>query len=665
MHVEWQMEIKEIPNKKDQMGTRIAFLLFTFSVLIQDSAFVTGKEDILYIAPTAPVVSVGQAVELVCDAHCPNSKPSWEKAIDSMPGKITHSPSKTVLRIDKVLESYENNYRCTTMCRGKFYSKDVYLAVYSFPHHPKVELQSLNPMDGQTVTLRCSAQNLYPCHTVEVFWYRNREFFSAEKPAVMRYDHLCHTVSHQNYTTASADRNITFTCEIRLGLSAARFRSKNSTLEVHLNSGLYNVWIEPAHTVGRAGRPLSLSCGADSSNVPTITWRKASTDSTAPSHWNISQKTRYSTLHIEKLEPEDRGAYICEISDGESHTQRLSSVEVWYGPRNVSIEGGGSARERETLALTCQGDANPEANITWRRETGSEQPRWNISTSRGKSELRIDSLSPDDHGLYECVVENPLGAVRLEAQLNVQYGPRNVSIEGGGSARERETLALTCQGDANPEANITWRRKTGSEQPRWNISTSRGKSELRINSLSPDDHGLYECVVENPLGAVRLEAQLNVQYGPRNVSIEGGGSARERETLVLTCQGDANPEANITWRRETGSEQPRWNISTSRGKSELRIDSLSPDDHGLYECVVENPLGAVRLEAQLNVQLKPDQRGVILGLSVPLASFLGIGVLLYLTRKRLFKDLIQGKPLTSKNRSSKNPPNDSPQSSPC
>ncbi|XP_048469905.1 myelin-associated glycoprotein-like [Rhincodon typus] len=523
---------------------------------------------------------------------------------------------------------------------------------------------------GQTVTLRCSAQNLYPCHKVEVLWYRNHELLSAEKPAVWRYDHLCHTVSHQNYTTTSEDRAIIFTCEIRLGLSTAGFRSKNGTLEIFLNTGLYNVWIEPADTVERAGRPLSLSCGADSSNVPTITWRKAGTGSTAPSHWNISQETRYSTLYMEKLEPEDRGIYICEISDGESHTQRQSSVEVWYGPRNVSIDGGGSVRERETLALTCLGDANPEANITWRRrETGSEQLRWNISNSRGKSELRIDSLSPDDHGLYECIVENPLGAVRLEAQLNVQYCPRNVSIEGGGSARERETLALTCLGDANPEANITWRRReTGSEQPKWIISNSQGKSELRIDSLSPDDHGLYECIVENPLGAVRLEAQLNVQYGPRNVSIDGGDSVRERATLALTCLGDANPEANITWRRrETGSEQPKWNISNSRGKSELRIDSLSPDDHGLYECIVENPLGAVRLEAQLNVQftVKPDQGAVILGLCVPLASFLGIGVLLYLTRKRLFKDLIQGKPLTSENRSSKIPPNAPTQSSPC
>ncbi|GCC36343.1 hypothetical protein chiPu_0014837 [Chiloscyllium punctatum] len=155
---------------------------------------------------------------------------------------------------------------------------------------------------------------------------------------------------------------------------------------------------------------------------------------------------------------------------------------------------------------------------------------------------------------------------------------------------------------------------------------------------------------------------------PRDVSIDGGGSARESETLVLTCQGDANPEANITWgRREAGDEQLRWNISKSRGKSELRIDSLRRDDQGLYECVVENPLGTVRLEAQLNVEfpVKPDLEDIILGLCVPLVSLLGIGVLIYLIRKRLFKDLTQGKSSMSEDRSSNVPPSAPMQSSPC
>ncbi|XP_072450485.1 vascular cell adhesion protein 1-like isoform X1 [Chiloscyllium punctatum] len=573
------LQITGIPNEQDKMWTRISFLIFTFSVLIRDSVLVTGREEVLRISPPVPVVSVGATVELVCHTQCPNSQPNWEKTIDSAPGKITFHPLKAVLRIDKVLESYENDYKCTTKCRGKFYSKDVYLAVYSFPQNPSVELTSLNPVAGQTVTLRCSGQNLYPCHKVKVYWYQSHELLpDPEEPTVTMNDHLCNTVSHRNYTTTSKDRDLTFTCEIRLGLPTAEFQSKNSSLEIHLNTGLYDVWIEPVQTVEHAGRPLSLSCGAGSSNVPTITWRKADSGSMAPSHWNISQGTRYSTLYTEKLEAGDRGVYICEISDGESHTQRQSSVEVWYGPQDVSIEGGGSARESETLVLTCQGDANPEANITWgRREAGDEQLRWNISKSRGKSELRIDSLRRDDQGLYECVVENPLGTVRLEARLNVEYRPRDVSIDGGGSARESETLVLTCQGDANPEANITWgRREAGDEQLRWNISKSRGKSELRIDSLRRDDQGLYECVVENPLGTVRLEAQLNVEF-----------------------------------------------------------------------------------------PVKPDLEDIILGLCVPLVSLLGIGVLIYLIRKRLFKDLTQGKSSMSEDRSSNVPPSAPMQSSPC
>ncbi|XP_067871871.1 vascular cell adhesion protein 1-like [Heterodontus francisci] len=495
------------------MWGKVSFLIVTLSVLIQDPVLVTVSEEILLIFPEAPVVKSGEAVELTCVSQCPSGRPRWEKTIDLAPGKEIPSHSKTLLRIDKVLEAYEADYKCTITCAGKFSSKEVFLTVYSFPHSPKVELQSLNPVSGQTITLQCSARDLYPCHNINVLWYHNFEVFETQKAEPIWNSGLtCNVISRVNYKTSTRSRDLTFTCQLRLGLNSVGFREQNSSLELHLYNGLHNIWIEPTHTVKRVGDLLSISCSADGDPLPTITWRKVGSGTRTTQHWNITGAHGRSTLFIHELRAQDGGVYICKISSGANSTDRQSSVEVWYGPRNVSIDGGGSARDSEALALTCHGDANPEPNITWRRTDPSAQRRWNISRSRGESELRIDSLRPDDHGIYECVVENKLGEVRLTAQVDVEYGPRNVSIDGGGSARDSEALALTCCGDANPEPNITWRRTDPSALRRWNISRSRGESELRIDSLRPDDHGIYECVVENKLGEVRLTAQVDVEY---------------------------------------------------------------------------------------------------------------------------------------------------------
>ncbi|XP_041059806.1 hemicentin-2-like isoform X1 [Carcharodon carcharias] len=548
------------------MRRKIASLIFTLSALIQNPVLVTGRDEFLQISPIAPVVRIGEAVELRCVALCPSGNPEWKQTIDSTPGKVTSSASNSVLRIDKVLETYENTYKCVVRCDGRYFQKRVFLSVYSFPHNPLVKLQSLNPVSGQTVTLECLGRDLYPCYKISVLWYLNLELLKCEKQTPIWNHPLCNVASQLNYTTNSRNRDLTFTCEIQLGLNSEGLRSRNSSLEMHLDIRLYNIQIEPTHTVQQAGNSLSISCSGGGDPVPEITWRKPDSGSRTPPHWNITRRTGHSTLYINELEPQDGGVYICEVSNGKSSTERQSSVDVWYGPRDVFIDGGGNARENEALALTCRGHANPEPNITWARTTHSQQQRWNISNSRGRSELRIDSLRPEDQGIYECLVENKLGDVRLKAQVDVEYGPRDVFIDGGGNARENEALALTCRGHANPESNITWARTTHSQQQRWNISNSRGRSELRIDSLRPEDQGIYECLVENKLGDVRLKAQVNVF-----------------------------------------------------------------------------------------VTVKPEQKAIVLGLSVPLASLSGFGFMIYLIRKILLKELMKRKPLRPEGSTSKGP----------
>ncbi|XP_067824636.1 vascular cell adhesion protein 1-like isoform X3 [Heptranchias perlo] len=494
------------------MRRKTFFLIFILLELLQDSVLVSEGREKPVISPESPVVQIGEPVELTCISRCAGGKPEWRFMRDSAPGKVTSSGLKTVLRIDKVLDLYEGYYICTIICAEEYYFSKVLLAVYSFPHSPKVELQTPNPVAGQTVTLECSAQDLYPCYEIKVFWYHNLELLGdQEKTVIQNLESMCNVLSHLNYKTNTGNKDLTFTCKIELDLSTKKYIAKNASLEIHLNTGLHNIWIEPTRTVGRAGDPLSISCGADGSPVPTITWRKSGPGTGTLAHWNITRENGRSTLNINELRSQDGGFYICDISSGGNSTERQSSVEVWYGPQTPSITGSvKTGREGESLTITCSGDANPEPNISWGKTDPSEQRGWNISGSRGRSELRIDSLRPDDKGIYECVVGNKMGEVRLQTWVDVEYSPRNVTIDGAASARQSESLTITCSGDANPEPNITWGKMDPSEQRRWNVSGSRGRSELRIDSLRPDDQGIYECVVGNKIGEVRLQTRVDV-----------------------------------------------------------------------------------------------------------------------------------------------------------
>ncbi|XP_067824635.1 vascular cell adhesion protein 1-like isoform X2 [Heptranchias perlo] len=501
------------------MRRKTFFLIFILLELLQDSVLVSEGREKPVISPESPVVQIGEPVELTCISRCAGGKPEWRFMRDSAPGKVTSSGLKTVLRIDKVLDLYEGYYICTIICAEEYYFSKVLLAVYSFPHSPKVELQTPNPVAGQTVTLECSAQDLYPCYEIKVFWYHNLELLGdQEKTVIQNLESMCNVLSHLNYKTNTGNKDLTFTCKIELDLSTKKYIAKNASLEIHLNTGLHNIWIEPTRTVGRAGDPLSISCGADGSPVPTITWRKSGPGTGTLAHWNITRENGRSTLNINELRSQDGGFYICDISSGGNSTERQSSVEVWSELHNIWIEPTRTVgRAGDPLSISCGADGSPVPTITWRKSGPDTRTpaHWNITRENGRSTLNINELQSQDGGFYICDISsggNSSGGNSTERQSSVEvwYSPRNVTIDGAASARQSESLTITCSGDANPEPNITWGKMDPSEQRRWNVSGSRGRSELRIDSLRPDDQGIYECVVGNKIGEVRLQTRVDV-----------------------------------------------------------------------------------------------------------------------------------------------------------
>ena len=71
------------------------------------------------------------------------------------------------------------------------------------------------------------------------------------------------------------------------------------------------------------------------------------------------------------------------------------------------------------ISWRCKANADPPASFKWQKGGIDVAESDRISISRDGSELSIDTLHPDDAGLYTCFAINYLGNDKASAQLVV------------------------------------------------------------------------------------------------------------------------------------------------------------------------------------------------------------------------------------------------------
>jgi len=111
------------------------------------------------------------------------------------------------------------------------------------------------------------------------------------------------------------------------------------------------------------------------------------------------------------------------------------------------------------VTLLCDVDANPPANIIWRKE-GSRKIRGN------SSKLVFDVVRKEDGGGYYCQAVNELGRRSSEVVTIQTYYPPKVSVsttKSGPLLENEDDVRLYCDVDASPEPEIAWLKSTPGE----------------------------------------------------------------------------------------------------------------------------------------------------------------------------------------------------------
>ncbi|CAB4058947.1 HNT [Lepeophtheirus salmonis] len=257
-----------------------------------------------------------------------------------------------------------------------------------------------------------------------------------------------------------------------------------------------------------------------------VAWVRVDTQTILTIHHNIitrNQRVSLShhdhkiwRLHLNRVEEQDRGWYMCQINTDPMRSKR-GYLQVVVAPliidsmttRDVQV------REGAEVNMTCNARGFPTPKIIWKREDGELiRILGDKFPSVDGNSLIIPGASRVHMGAYFCIASNGIPpSISKRIELKVQFAPMvwvQNQLEG---AAVGDTVTLKCHTESYPQAIHMWTFNNGSLYP-VSSGTSGNKKyrqeketknyvtyvRLHIRNVSSSDFGTYACFAKNSLG---------------------------------------------------------------------------------------------------------------------------------------------------------------------
>uniref|UniRef100_A0A8B9K8A2 Myelin associated glycoprotein n=1 Tax=Astyanax mexicanus TaxID=7994 RepID=A0A8B9K8A2_ASTMX len=183
--------------------------------------------------------------------------------------------------------------------------------------------------------------------------------------------------------------------------------------------------------------------------------------------------------------------------------ERLISLDIKYAPRTVWVNVSQEVMEGSSVTLHCDVDSNPAPRISW--HFGDEEL---MSETASNASLFLESLTPEQEGVYTCVGDNGYGAMNTSMYLAVRYPPREPLVNESLTVQEGSTIALHCSTQGNPAPTLTW-LKDGELV---GTITAEEVNVLELLEITPQVDGTYRCLAENEHGRASSSLNITVEY---------------------------------------------------------------------------------------------------------------------------------------------------------
>ncbi|KAK9885754.1 hypothetical protein WA026_013625 [Henosepilachna vigintioctopunctata] len=451
-----------------------------------------------------------------------------------------------------------------------------------------------------------------------------------------------------NSVTKTTDKSVTAEITILTNVTDndARYRCEaaNSATEIPLFETItMKVYYPPETARIRQDPPelkpnsqAVLTCDSSSSNPPAkLSWWREGIP--VQGVFNTSKPGLHGgtvssiELRLNVTEQLNGIVYTCQATNEklDRSVHDAVTLQVLYKPKfEKDNEEDVIGIENEPLILTLRAEGNPQ-NIayTW---TKDGLPITQTSASSGierivseGSTLNITKLSRNDAGIYTCEAVNSQGSSVFNVNVTVHYPASIIATSENVIASPKEDATLSCSAEGNPlsDDTITWRRNDFEDfSARTSIMYDKnGTSHLRITSVTREDLGNFECVVNNGVGnnSTSKNVMLIVKHKPEidehptlmKFASDAGNTGK------LICKAQASPLAKFSWARNGSPIAPNTTskyfatfrqIDVLTSESTLFITHITSADYGNYECVARNELGFDTLSPRLEVTAPPD-----------------------------------------------------------
>lgn len=180
---------------------------------------------------------------------------------------------------------------------------------------------------------------------------------------------------------------------------------------------------KPDHQTMYVGKRAIIQCVIAGSAPLNVQWLK---DNQAlpkvPAHYQTSCENNKHTLEITKLEPADRGLYVCKVSNNVGTAECSMELRVIDKPNFIKALGLVAGVVGAPLHLECQVDEDTGVTVTWTRDGRKvhQSPDCKLSFEDKTATLDILKTTLKDCGNYVCTAANEAGSATCSSSVKVQ-----------------------------------------------------------------------------------------------------------------------------------------------------------------------------------------------------------------------------------------------------
>ncbi|XP_035210600.1 protein turtle-like isoform X3 [Stegodyphus dumicola] len=356
----------------------------------------------------------------------------------------------------------------------------------------------------------------------------------------------------------------------------------------------------------KVGESVSLPCEAGGTPPPALIWYKDN----LPLEESRTVQILPTELRISNLRQTDIGDYTCMARNREGTVTTTTKVIV-AGPATIVLPPRNVTKlEGDRAEFICEAKALP-TNVTHRWfHNGVEisQLSWleTRTTARGDGTLFIAPTSAEDSGKLTCEVTNGIGTpdtasayLSVEYPARVTYSPTIQYLPLGLSG------VVRCYVQASPPFQfITWTKDRRPFDPNATPGVvTLNNGSLLFQRVTHKHQGRYRCTPYNIHGTAGTSNVMEVLVREPPMYTMKPKEMYQKPVdseIKLPCEGIGQPKPAITWRRADGSKLPRERAMIRGGN--LTIRGLKKEDHGRYECVLENEIATLVTSTLLLVE---------------------------------------------------------------